>query len=93
VVPLRQLSLASASGLDELQAVIAELDGQPPILWVLADTELTPPLESWSQQVGCRMERIDALSQAAVSDAEAWVSPAPAAVDRLIGLALGGQPR
>jgi hypothetical protein len=28
-----------------------------------------------------------------VSDAEAWVSPAPAAVDRLIGLALGGQPR
>ena len=92
-VPLRQLSLAPASGLDELQAVIAGLDGQPPTLWVLADPELTPPLERWSQQLGCRLERIDGLSQAAVSDAGAWVSPAPAAVDRLIGLALGGLPR
>ena len=92
-VPLRQLSLEPSSGLDELQAVIAELDGQPPTLWVLAEPELSPPLESWSQQLGCRLERIDGLSQAAVSDAGTWMSPAPAAVDRLIGLALGGLPR
>jgi len=43
--------------------------------------------------LGCRLERIDGLSQAAVSDAGTWMSPAPAAVDRLIGLALGGLPR
>ena len=92
-VPLRQLNLEAASGLDELRAVIAGLDGQPLILWVLADAELTPPLESWSQQLGCHLERIDGLSQAAVSDTADWVSPAPAAVDRLIGLALGGLPR
>ena len=90
---MRQLSLEPASGLDELQALMAELDGQPPTLWALADPDLTPPLESWSQQLGCRLEPVDGLSQAAVSDAGTWISPAPAAVDRLIGLALGGLPR
>ena len=73
--------------------MIAELDGEQPTLWVLAEPEQPPPLESWSQRLGCRLERIDGLSQAAVSDAGVWVSPAPAAVDRLIGLALGGLPR
>ena len=32
-----------------------ELDGEPPTLWVLVDLELTPPLESWSQKLGCRL--------------------------------------
>ena len=35
----------------------------------------------------------DLYGRSDISDAEAWVSPAPAAVDRLIGLALGGLPR
>jgi len=91
-VPLRQLSLAPASGLEELQTVMAALDGQPLTLWVLADPEVMPPLQSWSQQLGCRLERLDGLAHVTVSDPEAWVSPAPGAVDRLVGLALGGLP-
>ena len=61
-VPLRQLSLSQPPGWMN-SSVIAELGGEPPALWVLAEPEQPPPLESWSQRLGCRLERIDGLSQ------------------------------
>ena len=91
-VPLRQLSFEPASGLDELKAVVTSLGGQSLTLQLLADPEVSPPLESWSQKLGCRIKRLDGLAHASVSDAAGWISPPPAAVDRLIGLALGGLP-
>jgi len=89
--PQLHCSIDASAGLEGLTPFLEQQGIRPCPLWVLVDAAGTPPpLEQWGEQLGCSLERLEPLTLARLPAEGTWLSPAPAAVDRLVGLALGG---
>ena len=88
--PQLQCSIDSSNGVEGLFPYLTESGILPSPLWLLADlAEAPPPLERWGEQLGCSLELLDPLALAQLRVEGALATPPPAAVDRLVGLALG----